>query len=105
MSQYPELYNDSRWRHPKRGLRILKLRTDPLCWYCQQARRLTPADTVDHIKPHRGDPDLFFDWDNLRSCCKACHDAIAQAKDNQGFAPGVGVDGMPLDDGHPWVKQ
>ena len=29
---------------------------------------------VDHIRPHRGDPILFWDESNWQSLCKACHD-------------------------------
>ena len=32
------------------------------------------ATVVDHIKPHRGDNDLFFERLNLQAMCKACHD-------------------------------
>jgi 5-methylcytosine-specific restriction protein A len=32
------------------------------------------ASVVDHIRPHRGESDLFFDRDNLQAMCKPCHD-------------------------------
>ena len=105
MSQHHTLYNHWRWRDPKRGLRIRKLRHDPLCWYCKQAGRVTAADTVDHVVPHEGDEELFWDWDNLRSSCTPCHNSIAALKDTLGYAPGVDVDGVPLDPEHPWNKQ
>ena len=103
MSQYPHLYDSARWRG-KRGLQRSKLETDPLCWYCMQLGQITVATVVDHIKPHRGDEGLFFDWDNLRSSCKSCHDRYAAIKDLIGYVPGVGVDGLPVDDGHWWSK-
>lgn len=85
-------------------MRKAHLSRHPLCWYCDQSGRVAVATVVDHIKPHRGDPVLAFDPDNLRSSCKPCHDSAAQLKDIHGYAPGVGVDGLPLDDDHPWMK-
>ena len=99
MAKYP--YNTTRWKR----LRLSKLTKDPLCRYCERMGRVTPANTVDHVTPHKGDESLMWDWDNLMSLCKSCHDGAAQMKDNHGFVPGVGVDGMPLDDNHPWKKK
>lgn len=37
-----------------------------------------PATVVDHIIPHKGDPELFWPEgdaeDHFAACCKACHD-------------------------------
>jgi len=98
MADYP--YNTTRWRK----LRLYKLAKDPLCWYCEQMGKVTPADTVDHIKAHKGDPKLAWCYSNLRSSCKACHDRSGQLKDIHGYVPGVGIDGMPIDPEHPWRK-
>ena len=46
----------------------------PLCVECQREGKLTPATIVDHIKPHRGDPALFWDEKNWQPLCKKCHD-------------------------------
>ena len=40
---------------------------------CLSRDMVEPADTVDHIKPHRGDAELFWDRDNLQSLCHSCH--------------------------------
>lgn len=32
----------------------------------------------DHIVPHRGDPQKFFDPDNLQTLCASCHNSIKQ---------------------------
>ena len=85
-------------------MRKQQLKDHPLCWYCLQVGKLTPADTVDHIRPHRGDEDLFFDSENLRSLDKFCHDSLAAIKDRVGYAPGVGVDGLPVDPEHPFNR-
>ena len=45
----------------------------PYCVECMKQGRLTFAQEVDHITPHRGDPRLLYDEDNLQSLCKVCH--------------------------------
>ena len=40
------------------------LKHHPWCVRCKEKGRLVPATVVDHIKPHRGDPDLFWDETN-----------------------------------------
>ncbi len=55
--KYKKLYNSIRWKR----LRKKVLLRQPLCVECQKAGRLTPATVVDHIKPHRGNEDLFWD--------------------------------------------
>jgi 5-methylcytosine-specific restriction protein A len=51
-----------------------------LCVECLKENRLTPAEVVDHIKPHRGDPQLFWDVSNWQSLCVAHHN-IKTAKE------------------------
>jgi 5-methylcytosine-specific restriction protein A len=41
---------------------------------CWEQNRATPADLVDHVVPHRGDPSLFWDeLNNWQSLCSSCH--------------------------------
>lgn len=65
----------------------------------------TLATVADHIVPHRGDPDLFWNGD-LQSLCKDHHDSEARLKDMGKEAKptlkGCDTDGMPLDPNHPW---
>lgn len=35
----------------------------------------------DHRTPHRGDPDLFWNPDNVHTLCKSCHDSLKQAQE------------------------
>ena len=62
-------YN-ARWR----AARLVFLRKNPLCAECMRNGRLTPATVVDHVIPHRGDQELFWDTNNWQPLCKACHD-------------------------------
>lgn len=62
-SSYKRGY-DARWQKA----RLLFLAEHPLCRFCGQA-----ATVVDHIKPHRGDYDKFWDEDNWEALCTRCH--------------------------------
>jgi hypothetical protein len=48
---------------------------------CEQSGLLTAATVVDHKKPHRGDPHLFWDETNWQGLCKSCHDRKTVHKD------------------------
>ena len=78
------------------------LAREPLCRMCKQQGRLTPSNTVDHVKPHRGDWALFTDYSNLQSLCRSCHSVGKQRDENRGFTAGCAVDGMPIDPDHHW---
>jgi len=62
-----------RWRHPVWGLRAQVLADNPWCVECQQRGALEVATDVDHIIPHRGDPDRFWNRENLQGLCPTCH--------------------------------
>ena len=66
-------YHVQRWRHPQWGLRVQVLSANPWCVQCQQQGILEPAVDVDHIRPHEGDQDRFFDRTNLQGLCARCH--------------------------------
>lgn len=62
------------------------------------------AAVVNHIKPHKGDPELFFDLENTESVCKADHDTLIQREEARGYTIGSGLDGRPVDPRHPWNR-
>ncbi len=43
-----------------------------------------PATVVDHIRPHKGNQELFWDVTNWGALCKRCHD-IKTVKEDGGF--------------------
>jgi 5-methylcytosine-specific restriction protein A len=62
---------DGRWRKA----RALYLKRNPLCVHCLRDGRVTPAIAVDHIIPHRGDKDLFWDMSNWQALCTRHHNS------------------------------
>lgn len=62
------------------------LKRHPLCMCsdCKQAGRVMAATVVDHITPHKGDQDLFWDTSNWQSMSKPCHDKKT-ANEDGGF--------------------
>lgn len=74
---------DSRWEKARAGY----LKKHPLCRYCEQDSRLTPATVVDHIVPHRGDRSLFWESSNWQPLCAPCHNGRKQREERQSNAP------------------
>lgn len=70
-------YN-SKWQRARTRF----LHQHPLCVECQKEGRLVKATVVDHIKPHRGDPVLFWDETNWQPLCKPCHDKKTWKEDS-----------------------
>lgn len=72
-----------RWEKAREAFLI----ENPLCVECQKHGRYTPATEVDHIIPHRGDQNLFWDRKNWQSLCHSCH-SKKTAKEDGGFGNG-----------------
>lgn len=70
-------YGSSRWRRA----RLQFLSAHPLCERCLQRGVYTKATVVDHVVPHRGDPNLFWDRSNWQALCKSCHDSKTMSED------------------------
>lgn len=52
----------------------------PVMSRCHDEGRITAAEQVDHVVPHRGDQRLFWDEDgNWQSLCRACGARKTQA--------------------------
>ena len=82
-------------------IRGLRLAETPLCKTCEENGVVTAADTVDHVKPHRGDPGLFFWYANTQSLCTSCHNSRKQSEEARGYNKAIGTDGWPIDPFHP----
>jgi 5-methylcytosine-specific restriction protein A len=47
-------------------------------------RMYVKASVVDHIRPHRNDPELFWNSENFQSLCVQCH-SIKTVNEDGGF--------------------
>lgn len=60
------------WMYHTKDWKVLKtnqLRKQSWCNSCSSTRFLQ----VDHIIPHNGDAEKFFDQNNLQTLCRGCH--------------------------------
>ena len=105
MADWP--YNTAAWQR----LRSAKLRADPLCQPCDEAGRITIANTVDHNVPISAGGAAFPSLHELTSMCPSCHSAktargseAGSARTTRALQPRKGCDanGDPLDPAHPW---
>ncbi len=70
-SHVPGINYGRRWREA----RIAYLTVHPWCVAClERDGDQVVATEVDHVEPHRGDADRFWNQDNWQSLCKSCHD-------------------------------
>lgn len=79
------------WKKAREGF----LAKHPLCMCpdCKAGeKRALVATVVDHIRPHRGDKDLFWDRANWQAMSKACHDKKTATEDG-GFGRDIGLRG------------
>ena len=60
---------DARWRRARR----MYLRENPLCAECLKEGRTEAATVVDHIIPHKGDYEMFWDSENWQPLCVRHH--------------------------------
>lgn len=90
---------DSRWAAYSKS----RLRREPLCIGLRLQRGgpivinthpdlVVGATLTDHIEPHKGDRQLFWDPNNHQSGCKACHD-LKTATEDGGFGRSASVRG------------
>lgn len=77
-SERRKIYASQRWK----TLRGIKIHNSPLCEICEEKGLVVPAEDVHHIVSFMStdDPckryDLAYDYDNLMSICKRCHQRI-----------------------------
>jgi len=75
----------------------------PLCRLCEARGRTTAASLVDHVDPHRGDVERF--WNNeFQALCATCHNSVKKRQEEGGYLVGCDVDGWPVDPNHFWNK-
>jgi len=102
-TEYRKLYQTKQWQQLRR--RVL-LRDGYRCQHKQcgvilkRGRTHEQSAVVHHIVAHKGDLDLFFDYNNLQSVCWKCHSGDIQQAEHYGFDLAIGDDGWPIDPRH-----
>jgi len=66
-----------KWQQARKGF----LAKHPLCVECERVGRVTASTDVDHIVPHKGDMDLFWDRSNWQAMCHPCHSTKTATED------------------------
>ena len=66
--------------------RLRFLQAHPLCAMCQAMKppRVTAANVVDHIVPHRGDMEIFWDQSRWQALCASHHNSDKQMLEKSG---------------------
>lgn len=93
MGQYDNLYKTAQWQRLRRN----QLTLQPLCQISLSLGEIVAADVVDHIRPHKGNIELFYDPTNLQSLCKHMHDTICQQMELGTYKQAIGLDGWHQD--------
>jgi 5-methylcytosine-specific restriction enzyme A len=60
------------------------LAANPLCLECKKKGKLKASKVTDHIVPHKGNKELFWDINNWQPLCVSCHNRKT-AKEDGGF--------------------
>lgn len=76
---YHWLYKTKRWL----ALRAYQLAIEPLCRRCKSMGRIVAATTADHVEPHKGNPEKFYNG-ALQSLCTSCHSGAKQSEERTG---------------------
>ena len=71
---------------------------------CAKRGLVTGSTVVDHIEPHKGDQQKFWDKTNHQALCKHCHDAHKKRWELSGKVVGCDGNGTPSDPNHHWLK-
>lgn len=72
---------DGEWRKYRVGF----IARNPLCIECLKEGIYTVATVVDHIIPHKGDRELFWDSKNHQALCTSHHNRKTAREDMGGW--------------------
>lgn len=64
-----DIYQTPEWKAASKDY----LQQHPLCVTCLAEERTEPSTLVDHVIPHRGNMQLFWDPENWQAQCASCH--------------------------------
>lgn len=86
--EYHKWYKTYRWQKT----RLAQIRAKPFCEKCLP--RVVPAKICDHVEPHKGDEQKFWNGP-FQSLCKPCHDGLKQREEKGSLRRPIGKDGWP----------
>lgn len=66
-----------KWQQARKGY----LAKHPLCAECERQGLTAAATELDHITPHKGDKDVFWDRSNWEGLCRPCHSRKTATED------------------------
>lgn len=72
-------YKTARWQRLRWSILLRDLFTCRRCGLLADS----PDLVADHVMPHRGDEEMFWDAGNLQCLCKACHDGEKQREERR----------------------
>lgn len=75
-------YKTKEWQELRWEVLVDAVFTCKRCGHVGQSRDLV----ADHVMPHRGDRDLFFDRGNLQCLCATCHSRDKQREERRAAA-------------------
>ena len=105
-NEYRKLYQTKQWRVLRERALLRDTFTCQRCKCMLKRGKSHPQSAVvHHIDAHKGDPDKFFDLDNLQAVCWSCHSGVIQSEERLGYSSEIGNDGWPVDPNHPSVRQ
>lgn len=97
--EYQHLYRTYRWQKVRKA----HLAEYPTCVMCEAQGKITLANVVDHIFPHRGDEVKFFRGP-FQSLCYAHHNSTKQKMEKRQVEIGGDESGQPIDQNSHWYK-
>jgi 5-methylcytosine-specific restriction protein A len=85
--------------------RLTYLANHPLCCQCERRGLVVASTVVDHVTPHHGDQQLFWDSSNWQALCSTCHDSWKKALEQGGpDRSGCDESGQPVSNAHHWNR-
>ena len=106
-TRHQKLYGSQAWRKASAAF----LAKHRICIDCKARGRIVASEVTDHIIPHNGDLELFWQSSNWAARCWGCHSSKTRHDDAEAksgrvrLRPGCTVTGEPLDPRHPWHQE
>ena len=94
---YRAWYKTARWQRLAKACYVRDLYTCQRTGVLLTGKHPAPNSPVaNHKVPHKGNPDLFWDMDNIETIAKSVHDGVVQSEERTGRkAVTIGIDGWP----------